>query len=246
MSDETDTLTTGAETDSDVELELPIDVFDSLQDCDESERRVTIEEVRAVRDMDTNELNSLSDIETENVAIESLDDTDDSLHQYANPDMDAVETPPEHHEIKSCDFCGRNHDLPTGQGVYERGTSVMTNNQEEEYLCEFCFAQVVAQRSGHNVLKSYMLVDAAENTANDAWQIARHFGCGRVEEIRVLVTEMIQEWLYADARVQNDNPQSLTDTEQVVQELVEFTTLPEYMGEFHDAQSSVLSSAESE
>lgn len=246
MSDETDTLTIDAETDSDVSLELPSDRFACLNKHERSERRVTIEQVRAVREMDTDTIDSLSEIGTKSVKIESLDETNDSLHQYANPDMDTVETPPAHHEIKSCDFCGRNHELSTGQGVYERGTSVLTNTQEEEYLCEFCFAQVVAQRSGHKRHEAYVLVDAAENTSNEAWEVSRHLGCDRVGELRVVITGMIQEWVYANDRVQNNNTESLTNTEQVVHELVEFTTLPEYVGDFRDVQSSLLSSPESE
>jgi hypothetical protein len=232
--------------DADVSLELPIELFSCLDEQTISERRVTIEEVRAVRNMNTDTVDSLSEIDTQSVTIDSLDDTNDSLHQYANPDMDAVETPPEHHEIKSCDFCGRNHELTLGQGVYERGTSVLTNDHEEEYLCEFCFAQVVSQRSAHNLLEAYMLVDAAENTSNEPWEIARHLGSDRVELIRKLVTGMIQEWVCTDIRVQDSNSQWLSNHEKAVHELVEFTTLPEYIGDFHEVQSSVLSSPESE
>mgnify|MGYP006926866642 CR=1 FL=1 len=200
-----------AATDADVSLSLPKDVFDHLENTTRSERRVKHGQTMNAIDADI-------DLQSELPSAEYSRDEKlrDKSPEMSGPTME----PPAHHELDSCDYCGRTHKATIGQGVAERGTSVLTNESDEEYLCEFCFAQVVSQRVGYGLLESYILVDSTENCGNAPWRVTQHLGRDDVDIIYPIAKELLVQWQTKTAHDKKGNTSLLDDSDKALVELI--------------------------
>jgi hypothetical protein len=116
------------ETDAEVSLSLPTDVFDHLETTTESERRVTHGQRMNAMDRDIDLHSTLPPAEHS---------PDERLTVSSSTKERPTMEPPAHHELKSCDYCGRTHETSIDQGVSERGTSVLTNKYDEELTLNF-------------------------------------------------------------------------------------------------------------
>jgi hypothetical protein len=116
------------ETDAEVSLSLPKDVLDHLETTTESERRVkTGQRMNAID----------ADIDPHSTLPSAEHSPDERLTVSSSTKERPTMEPPAHHELKSCDYCGRTDGMSIGQGVSERGTSVLTNNYDEELTLNF-------------------------------------------------------------------------------------------------------------
>jgi hypothetical protein len=200
-----------AATDAEVSLSLPGDVFDHLESTTKSERRVKSGQTMNAIDADIDLQSTLPSAE-----YSRDNELGDRPPEMTGPTME----PPAHHELDSCDYCGRTHEASIGQGVAERGTSVLTNEYDEEYLCEFCFAQVVSQRVGYGLLESYILVDSTEDCGNAPWRVTQHLGRDDVDVIYPIAEELLVQWQTKTAHDRKDNTSLLDESDKALVELI--------------------------